>query len=230
MKKSYLVFALLLWSVISYSQISRLKSKIGFDKSGNETEFEVTDFGYGLHAGGAYNFYDNKTSRFIGNTTSAVFGTSFFYRNFFAGIELKPVVRYSEEQKEILFFIDEDFGQNMFFKSNIFTTQIFAGFSYHLASDISFEPYIGYLNNNFYVVEDSIQDRFDFNKARGLTAGLVISKYFKLKTYGEYFIIYLDNNFSYSNFSNYHPSLGNHYYSVELGIALKKWFVRKKNY
>lgn len=230
MRKSLLLSGLLLLSMLNYAQQSKIKNKIGFDKSGNETEYKTTDFGYGFTGGGSYNFYDKKTSRYFGNTTAVVLGGSFFYDNFFAGIKIKPVIRYSDGPKEILYFENENFSPNTFFKVNIFTTQVSIGYSYNLASDITVEPYIGYLNNNFYAVEDSIQEQFDFNKARGLTAGFSINKYFKLKNYGKYFIIYLDNNINYSNFSKYHPALGNYYYSMEIGIAFKEWFIRKKSY
>lgn len=225
MKRITLLLICSLTVNFSFSQISRHTNKITHDKSGYVREYETTDFAYSINGGTAFNIYDKKTNSIFGKTQSVVFGATFFYKNFFIKADFRPVIVH--EKKSTLYFpASEPFEGIHDLTIFNFTHRI--GYTYNLGGDFGIEPYAAYLRTNFSIIDDDLSKNLNLKKGNGFTAGVVINKYFKLKKFGNYFVIYIDNSINYSGMGKIHPALGNSFYSLELGVALKYWISQRK--
>lgn len=227
MKKIILVLICSLAANVVFSQTSRHTNKITRDKTGYVKEYETTDFAFSINSGTAINFYDKSTRTFTGNTQSVFFSTSLFYSDYFITFEYRPSIKFLTSQKGVLIFSNNSSIEG-FFEANIVNSKFRLGHTYNFGNDFGIEPYAAYLLTNMYIYDDDVRKAINLKKGSGITAGFVINKYFKLKGFGNYFVVYLDNNINYSGMKQIHPALGNSFYSVEVGIAFKSWISRRK--
>lgn len=226
MKRIFLLLLCCMAVSITFSQNSRHKKKVTIDRSGYAREFETTDFAYSVNIGTAVNIYDQRTESILGNSQSFIIGFIGYYKDFFVMTDFRPVVVNLGNKNNILYFpANEAFEGN--YEYTIFNFTYRFGKTYNLSSDFGIEPYVGYLRTNLFVQDDEIRKNLNIKKGNGFVAGVKFSKYFKQNKFGKYFVIYLDNNINYSGMKNIHPALGNSFYSIELGVALKSWIIQR---
>lgn len=210
-----------------FSQNSRHINKVTRDKTGYVKEYETTNFAFALNNGTALNVYDKKTRPVLGETQSLILGITFFYKDFFFSSEFRPVIEHFNANKKILIFSYSGDYVGLV-DANVFNYALRAGYSYNFGNDFGFEPYAGFLRTNFHIFDDEIRKKADINKGNGFSAGVMLNKFFKLRGYGNYFIVYLDNSINYSGMARIHPELGNIFLSAELGVAVKFWATKRK--
>jgi hypothetical protein len=227
MKKIILLLICSLAANIAFSQTSRHTNKITRDKTGYVKEYETTDFAFSINNGTALNIYDKKSNSILGKTQSIIFGATVFYNNFFVMADFRPVIVYIRNKNRILNFPPSQNFEGSY-EITIFNFTHRFGYTYNLGGDFGIEPYAAYLRTNFVLADEDLRKNLNIKKGNGFTAGVKINKYFKLKGFGNYFVVYLDNNINYSGMKRIHPALGNSFYSVEVGIALKSWISRRK--
>lgn len=226
--KSLLLFLIAILVAGSlFSQNSRHINKVTRDKTGYVKEYETTNFAFALNNGTALNFYDKKSKSIFGETQSIIFGASFFYNNFFVMADFRPVIVYIHNKDRILNFPPSKNFEGSYEITILNFTHRF-GYTYNLGGDFGFEPYAAYLRTNFILADEDLRKNLKINKGNGFSAGVKINKYFKLKGFGNYFVVYIDNNINYSGMERIHPVLGNIFYSAELGVAVKFWATKRK--
>ncbi|MDA3891970.1 MAG: hypothetical protein PF517_09950 [Salinivirgaceae bacterium] len=226
MRRFLIIFTLIL-PCLSYAQYDRHQSKIKFDKNRNEIKVSESDYGLLLGAGRSFNYYDKKTSSYKGNTLGLTFKLDAYYKNFFFGLAFKPTTGSLTNQTDTIYFDISVPHETL--SLNDPKTTIVIGYSIDLPYNFSFEPYIGLLTTSFFATDENSKEITELNhKARGVTTGFSINKYIRLRSIGEYLVVYLNNNINYSNYSSFHSSLGNSLYSLEIGIAYKGWFLKKE--
>jgi hypothetical protein len=217
---------LIIFPAISFSQLNRLESKIKVDRHGYQIEVSESNYGLQFGTGLSFIYYDSNTKKFTGNKSSTTYKLSFFYKNYFIGLSFKPINGSLTEPTDTLHFeMDSEFRH---VSASYYNTEILIGYTISLPLNFSIEPTIGYLGTNF-MVEDEDGHKIESisDKIPGLTAGLAINKYIKLRSLDSYLVIFLNNSINFSNFESYHKNLGNSFYSIEFGIAMKGWFLKK---
>lgn len=227
MTKQLIVTILICLPVFLISQSSRHKSQVLFNKkSGSEVQYSTRNTGLQLSLGGSLNYYDSKTKKYLPNYRGGSYGITFYYQNLLIGIALKPITSPMSKATDTIFF-------NMNYTPtisifNYIKTEMNIGYTFNLPLNISIEPTLGYLRTRFRA-EDEKGEEIDpiSRKVHGFTVGFTINKYIMLRKVGDYIVIYLSNKYNYSNYSNYYPAMGNSYYSIELGLAFKGWFMKK---
>ena len=114
-------------------------------------------------------------------------------------------------------------------KLNSIKLDYYIGYSLDFEKLISIEPYIGYNQSSFIVInEDELNQNFSFNKSGGLIIGATINKYFKIKEY-EYISIFGTIGYGFINYNKIHSDLDNGCFEWNLGIAYKGFFTKRFN-
>lgn len=229
MNKIRITYLLIFIPVIGFTQINKHSSKIEFDKRGNEIKYELTNYALQLSTGNSFNYFDKTTKKYLGNFKGSTYRLNFFYKNLFIGLDYKPVLKIISEQQDTIYFDHTQYQNNA--KVRMYRTDITTGYTINLPYNFSIEPYVGILATSFRIVnKDELDDNFELDKTRGLASGFIINKYIKLRSYGSFIVIYLDNNINYTNLNNFHPYLGNTLFSFEIGLAFKGIFERKTRF
>ena len=206
-----------------YSQKIELDTITKVRLNGKESKYVMSNWKLKASAGVINYFYDDVTSAYFDNHLGANFKLALFYKNFFLEFGYSPA---TIQTKDTLFFFTANLSKEADLK--IVKTDITFGYTINLPYNFSIQPYAGYLKTSFSVTnEEKIHKYFVFNPVRGYTGGITINKYIPLKNKGEFFVVYLNSNFNYSNYKKMHFFLGETFYAIEFGIAYKLWIGNK---
>lgn len=226
MNRILFIFIFVFIPCLIFSQSDRHQTYIKTDKYGNTIEKKASNFGMQIGFGVSLNYHDSKTRKYFGNYKGSTYSLAFFYTNFSLGFAFKPIGGVLTAPTDTLLFKYN----NNYTTANLsyVKTEIVLGYTFDLPWNTSFEPTVGYLSTSFRM-EDQNGDNIESisRNAGGLTLGFSINKYIKFPRMRDYLVIYLNNNINYSNYSKFNSSLGNCFYSIEFGIAVKGWFAKK---
>ena len=186
-------------------------------------QIDVVRTSWGLEVGfGISKFtYDIGTKGWLGNHTSPDIKFTLFCENISFGFNFKPWT--VNPAKELIAGGDT---LSTFADLNPIKIELNIGYNYNLTNTISLQPYIGYLNSSFHVInEDVLKKKFSIASQPGITIGSNINKYLEFKPY-QYTVIYLNLNYDFSDYTKIHSSLGKKFYAMEMGVAFKGWFTK----
>ena len=226
MKKGYFLIFIIIVPLLSISQSVPHLPKIKMDKSGNEIKYTASSFGLQLGIGASFNYYDQETVKYFGNHKGSTYKLSFFYTNFSLGFAFKPIHGSITEQTDTIYFNLDNLPESM--SLYYYRTDITIGYTFDLPYNFSAEPSIGFLNTGFEIEDQNgVKIESVSKNVFGITTGVTLNKYIRVGGISEYLVFYVNGNINYSNYSKIHPLLGNSFYSVEVGVAVKSWFVKK---
>jgi len=226
MRKVILLLVVVIIPLLSISQINRNEPKVKSDKYGNEVISKESDFGMLIGFGSSFNYFDSKTKKYLGNNRGRTYKLSLFYKNYLLRLAFKPVVKTTTKPTDIIYFnLPYNPGMLEVINNKI---DIVLGYSFDLPYNFCFEPTLGYLRTPFVVSDTQGNEIESISKnVSGITAGFSINKYINITPLDSYIVVYIANSINYSNYSKFHPDLGDSFYSFELGLALKGWFMKK---
>ena len=226
MKKNLVTIILICIPILTFSQNNRHQTEIKIDKRGNKIKRTTSNFGLQTGFGFSRISYDSETQKYFGIDKSSTYFLSFFYSNFLLRFSFKPIRGALSEPTDTLHFVKDT--EPLAGSLNFFRTDVQIGYTLDLPYNFGIEPTLGYLSTSFEAKDENGDDMNSISKkVRGFTLGFSINKYFKLRSIGDYLVVYINNNINFSNYSSYNPDLGNSFYSIEMGFAVKGWFLNK---
>ena len=118
------------------------------------------------------------------------------------GLRFKP---WTITPKKELEFAGNTLAKNA--KLNNIKVDYYVAYSMDLDKLFSIEPYLGYSQTTFLVInEDELEEKFPTKKLGGLVSGITLNKYFKVKRH-EYFVAFATLGYNTINFEKMHPDL-----------------------
>ncbi len=169
---------------------------------------------------GGYTFYsyDNKTAAWLGSAGSANLNFIGSYDNISLGLKFKLAT--ITPQKELIF-------NNVVLTNlaDLNPVKIDYFISYSLDYDplISIEPYIGFTQSVFEVInEEELNQKYSIQNSFGPIAGITLNKYFLVRKYS-YIAIFGTMGYGFVDFKRTHPDLGYGYLEYTIGIAYKRF-------
>ncbi len=228
MNKTIALLALLLFSQMTFAQLEKQPPRIKIDRNGREYTQSLSAFAIQLSLGGSLNYYDNTTKDYLGNYRGTSYALALYYSDFYLGLAIKPIgKKTTEPTKEMNFFVTDP---NLHGVSGQYSKiNVSLGYTFNFPLNFSIEPYVGYLNTSFNMKdEQGVEIDYLSKNVAGFTVGFTLNKYLKLPGMGGFVVLYFTNNINYSDYSQFYAALGNTFYSMELGIAIKG-FIKVKN-
>lgn len=198
MKRLNLIFLMLLLPYVVFSQFQERKAE---------------NWKFKLGFGSGTNFYHEKTTEWIGNHKSKVIFITLGKRNFNLNVLFKPQ---TVNPLKVLDFNGIPLPQQA--RLNPIKFEINLGYEYEMIYNFRIEPYLGYLNQSFNVInEEEIGQTYDIKSANGLTVGVNLFKYIY---FGSGFSLgaFINGNANLINFQNVNPDLGNNYLAFSFGL------------
>lgn len=239
MKIKFFLFCILISNLISaqiYDKKERCSKEIVLLQehdsiSNSSKEYKAlkclkrSNFGMRFGLGFSSFKYDDNTKDIIGNHGGANFNLSFSYDKWNLGVRFKP---WTVNPKQEITVNNKTLPK--FADVNVIKLDYYIGYSFDFKKLYSVEPYIGYNNSLFVVInEDELRDTFSFdNKASGLIFGTTFNKYFEFQDFN-YISVFVDLGYSTTNLSDIHPTLGKGYFEFSIGVAIKG-FSKKTTY
>jgi len=176
----------------------------------------ISDFGMKCDVGISGYIYNKNTRSWLGNHQGPSFGLVFSFRQFNFGARFKP---WTVTPKNNLTFGSDTLTKQ--YRLNPIKIDYFLGCSFDFNYHTSIEPYIGYTQNSFHVInEEDFDKQFSIPKSGGLISGVSINKYFK---YGDFLFssIFCNLGYCFVDFNKVNPNLGKGYIDWTIGLALK---------
>lgn len=176
---------------------------------------EVDDSGFRMKIGGGYshNFYHKYTSDWLGKFRSMNLFMTFGYDNYNLNLLFKPMS--INPQMELEF---DGKVLPLEAKLNPIKSEVNIGYELNLRYNFRTEPYLGYVGHSFTVInEDMLGESFDIKTARGLTIGVNLFKYIKLR--GSSSIGgFINCNYNLINFRKVNSELNNNFFAFSYGL------------
>lgn len=237
MKKSLLIFFLFILAYTCYGQLYDREKHCGTDTikvdtynrmTGESIKYkafectQVSNFGIRLDIGFNTYSYNNNTRQWLGNHNGALFGLTVAYKNFNFGVKFKPA---TINPKSELVFSGETLPKNA--KLNPIKFDYDVSYSLDLKYNFAIEPYVALTINSFYVInEEDLNKNFNISKSTGLTTGLALNKYFKLKEF-KFLAVFVKYGYGFTDFKKTNSQLGMGYSDFSVGLAYKAFYKRK---
>lgn len=184
---------------------------------------KVTKFGIRFDAGVSQYFYNEPTANWLSNHGGPLFGFSIAYENWNIGARFKPYT--INPQK------------NLDFSSIILSTEaklnpvkfdFYIGYSFDMKRNFSFEPYLGYSETKFVVInEEQLNNKFNIPSSFGSIIGITLNKYIPTKKKYEYYTFFANIGMGLVDYTRTHTSLGMGYIDLCIGVAFKGFFKRE---
>jgi len=169
-------------------------------------------------------YYGDKTTSWIGQHGGPDFNFILVVNTLNFGFRFKPWT--IDPKKEMLFN-----GQVLPTTAKLNNVRIdyYAGYSLDFEKLISVEPYVGYNQTSFLVInEDELKQAFSLEKTGGLIVGATLNKYFRLKNY-RYLAVFGTAGYGFVDYKKVHPDLDNGYFEWNLGVAVKAFGTKRFN-
>jgi len=198
MEKTKLLLLILLLPVVAFSQFQERKEE---------------NWKFKLGFGTSTNYYQVKTTEWIGNHKSKVIFITLGKRNFNINVLFKPQ---TVNPLKGLNFDGVPLPQQA--ELNPIKLEMNLGYEYEMIYNFRIEPYLGYLNQSFTVInEEEIGHTYNIKSANGLTIGVNLFKYIY---FGRGFSLgaFVNGNGNLINFQNVNPDLGNNYFALSFGL------------
>ena len=234
-----LIFSVCLSSTL-YSQVIRrdtiltgntiiVERKISYGDSLNINESMVLierspkivrlKWGIRTEAGITKYYYDEATRDWLGNYIGPQFKVSLFYENINFSANFKPWTTSPERDITINNQVLTPLA-----KLNPIQLESTLGYSLNIHRNYSIEPYIGYLQSQFRVInEDELGTRYSIPSQNGFVAGAALNKYFEIAPF-QFIALALNTSYSYSDYIIINPELGKSFFNISLTVAYKAWF------
>ncbi len=174
------------------------------------------DVGFNTYA------YNARTRSWLGNHNGALFGLALVYKNFNLGFSFKPA---TVNPQTALMFNGDTLGNNA--DLNPIKIQCDLGYSIDFLYNFSVEPFIGFTRHSFHVInEKDLNKNYIIRKAFGVTTGVTLHKYFRLKEL-KFMSLFVKYGYGFADFKRTHPQLGAGYSDLSFGISYKAFYKRK---
>lgn len=180
----------------------------------------------GIRVDLGYNGYvfNSRTRQWLGNPNGALIGLSLLHGRWAYGLRFKPA---SARLKMPLVAGGDTLGLRD--TLNPGRIDLYLGYSFDFAGNLSLEPYIGLTRNLFYLkTEQGSGKTYRMPRVYGLNAGLTLNKYFSLKQF-RFLGVLLSYGYGFSNFRKVNPGMGTGYSEWIVGLVYKG-FARRNFY
>lgn len=166
--------------------------------------------------------YNARTKLWLGNHNGAIFGLVFAYKNFNLGFHFKPATVSPGSE---LIFNGDTLRKNA--QLNPIKIECDLSYSIDFKYNFSMEPYIGFTRNSFHVInEEDINKTYTIPNSFGMTAGVTINKYFKLKEL-KFISLFVRYGYGLTDFKKTNDQLGTGYSDLAIGLSYKAFYKRK---
>jgi hypothetical protein len=163
--------------------------------------------------------YDGATAQFLKNENGVDLRVTVNYKYFFVGATFRPV---TTNLKNTLLIRTDTIGEKV--NINVIKADLQAGVNLKITKFNEISVYAGYATSSFYALNlKDYENAVKFGKTRGITAGLTLNNYLKI-AHNQYLNLYFNYNWNRSGYRTLHPSLGNEFRCISVGIAYKGWF------
>jgi len=184
---------------------------------------KVTKFGMRFDIGVSQYFYNEPTANWLSNHGGPLFGFSVAYENWNIGARFKP---YTINPTKNLDFNNTVLSNKA--KLNPVKFDFYIGYSFDMKRNFSIEPYIGYSETMFVVInEKELNDKFNIPSSFGTIIGITLNKYIPTKKKYEYYTFFANIGIGLVDYTRTHKSLGMGYIDLSMGVAFKGFFKRE---
>lgn len=183
----------------------------------------VGEWGVRVEWGYASPIYNGTTQQWLGSHASMPLGLAFSYGNFNLGVRAKPSLM--QPRSDIVIdgqVLDKEM------RVNPAKIDIYAGYTFNLGANFSFEPYAGITRHSCEVYdEEKFNKHFSLSPFTGLHAGATINKYFRLRDV-QHLGVFAGYSYGWAKFEKWQPTLEGNYSEWMVGVVFKA--VEKRRY